>query len=199
MPCWSKLTAGILLNLGLLAGILLNRCKKLRGTRRSWSLPGLARPSDLGLPCCKRRLRPASGAAGSSALSVLAAKNSEPGVPLDSLLASKAAMRWQRLGLKSCDTSSCRNRRDFTPRARPRAGVSLTSSGAPVKFVELHVSCRTANPTWPRPGGLACLRDVDGVDDERGSGREAHAEGRDLASSSTCCEADANGVPDLQS
>ena len=77
-------------------------------------------------------------------------------------------------------------------------GVSLTSSGAPVNFVELHVSCRPANPTWPRPGGLACLRDVGGINGEHRSGREAYVEGRDLAPSSTCREAAANGVPDLQ-
>ena len=95
------LNAGILLNLGLIAGILLNLGQKFVGPSALGLYQDLRDPLILVFHVANAGSRPASGAAGSSASRVLAAKNSEPGVPLDSSLASKAAAMRQRLGLRT--------------------------------------------------------------------------------------------------
>ena len=67
--------------------------------RVSWSVPDRLRIIGSGL--CRSFIEPcASGlAVGSRAARILAAKGLEPGVPLDSSLASKAVRMWQRIDL----------------------------------------------------------------------------------------------------
>ena len=129
-------------------------------------------------PCCGYPVQPGAKSSWDPlilvfASRILAAKISEPGVPLDSSLASKAAAMWQRLGLKPDDSPSltlCVNSASMSD-----ADLDLRHMSAEELLRRLQVALRETLRTCQ-----VCDRGVAGetamTDHERGSQHEEVAQ-----------------------